>query len=34
MDKANVKVETRFAAEVPPVLVDRQLLKQALMNLL
>ena len=33
MDKANVKVEARFAADVPPVLVDRQLLKQALMNL-
>ena len=33
MDKANVKVETRFDADVPPVLVDRQLLKQALMNL-
>jgi PAS domain S-box-containing protein len=33
MDKANVKVEARFAAEVPPVLVDRQLLKQTLMNL-
>ena len=33
MDKANVKVEARFAADVPPVLVDRQLLKQALINL-
>jgi PAS domain S-box-containing protein len=34
MDKANVKVESRFASDVPPVLVDRQLLKQAVMNLL
>jgi signal transduction histidine kinase len=34
MDKANVKVESRFAPDVPPVLVDRQLLKQAVMNLL
>jgi signal transduction histidine kinase len=34
MDKAHVKAATRFAADVPPVLVDRQLLKQALMNLL
>jgi len=34
MDRANVKVEARFSADVPPVLVDRQLLKQALMNLL
>ena len=33
MDKANVKVEARFAADVPRVLVDRQLLKQALINL-
>jgi len=33
MDRANVKVEAHFANEVPPVLVDRQLLKQALMNL-
>ena len=33
MDKANIKVVTRFA-EVPPVLVDRELLKQALVNLL
>lgn len=34
MDKALVKVESHCAANVPPVLVDRQLLKQALMNLL
>jgi signal transduction histidine kinase len=33
MDRANVKVEARFVNDVPPVLVDRQLLKQALMNL-
>jgi signal transduction histidine kinase len=33
IDKANIKVVTRFA-EVPPVLVDRELLKQALVNLL
>jgi signal transduction histidine kinase len=33
MDRANVKVEAHFANDVPPVLVDRQLLKQALMNL-
>jgi signal transduction histidine kinase len=33
MDKANVKVEAHFVNDVPPVLVDRQLLKQALMNL-
>jgi len=33
MDKVNVKVVTRFAEDVPPVLVDRELLKQALMNL-
>ena len=33
MDKGNIKVVTRFA-EVPPVLVDRELLKQALVNLL
>jgi PAS domain S-box-containing protein len=33
MDKSNVKVDARFATDVPPVLVDRQLLKQALMNL-
>jgi len=32
MDKANVKVTARFA-EVPSVLADKQLLKQALMNL-
>jgi signal transduction histidine kinase len=34
MDRANVKVEAHFVNDVPPVLVDRQLLKQALMNLL
>jgi PAS domain S-box-containing protein len=34
MDKANVKVGSRFASDVPTVLVDRQLLKQAVMNLL
>jgi PAS domain S-box-containing protein len=34
MDKASVKVEARFAPGVPPVLVDRQLLKQALINLI
>jgi signal transduction histidine kinase len=33
MDRANVKVEARFVNDVPAVLVDRQLLKQALMNL-
>jgi signal transduction histidine kinase len=33
MDKSNVKVDARFATDVPSVLVDRQLLKQALMNL-
>ena len=33
MDKANIKIMTRFA-EVPPVLVDKQLLKQAILNLL
>jgi len=32
MEKANIKVMTRFA-DVPPVLVDKQLLKQALINL-
>ena len=32
-DRANVKVEAHFAKDVPPVLVDRELLKQALMNL-
>jgi PAS domain S-box-containing protein len=34
MDKARVKVISRFAADVPPVLVDRELLRQALINLL
>jgi signal transduction histidine kinase len=33
MDKANVKVESLLDAGVPPVLVDRELLKQALINL-
>jgi signal transduction histidine kinase len=33
MDKANVKLESRFDTGVPPVLVDRELLKQALINL-
>lgn len=32
-DKANIKLETRFTSDVPFVLVDRQLLKQALLNL-
>jgi signal transduction histidine kinase len=34
LDRTNVAVEAHFSADVPPVLVDRQLLKQALMNLL
>jgi signal transduction histidine kinase/type II secretory pathway pseudopilin PulG len=34
MDRANVKVEAHCASDVPPVLVDRELLKQALMNLI
>jgi signal transduction histidine kinase len=34
LERANVKVETRFASGVPPVVADRELLKQALMNLL
>jgi signal transduction histidine kinase len=34
MDRASVKVEAHFAADVPLVLVDRELLKQAFMNLL
>jgi signal transduction histidine kinase len=34
MDKAHVNVAARFSAEVPPVLVDRELLNQALMNLI
>jgi len=33
-DKANIKLETRFTSDVPFVLVDRQLLKQALLNLI
>lgn len=33
MDRANVKLEIRFASGVPPVVADRQLLKQAVMNL-
>jgi signal transduction histidine kinase len=32
LDKANIKLMTRFS-QVPPVLVDKQLLKQALLNL-
>ena len=34
MARANVKVESRFASDVPPVVADRELLKQALMNLM
>jgi signal transduction histidine kinase len=34
MDRASVKVEARFATDVPLVLVDPELLKQALMNLI
>jgi len=34
MDRAKVKVTTRFASGVPPVVADRQLLKQAIMNLI
>jgi signal transduction histidine kinase len=34
MDKASVKVAARFISDVPPVLVDRDLLRQALINLL
>jgi signal transduction histidine kinase len=33
-EKANIKVETRLDADVPNVLVDQPLLKQALLNLL
>jgi len=33
-DKANIKVDARFDADVPNVLVDKPLLKQALINLL
>jgi PAS domain S-box-containing protein len=33
MDKANVKVVARLTGDVPAVLVDRELLQQALMNL-
>jgi PAS domain S-box-containing protein len=33
MEQGRVQLETHFGAEVPPVLVDQQLLKQALMNL-
>jgi len=33
-EKANVKLDLRLASDVPDVLVDRPLLKQALMNLL
>lgn len=32
-DKAKIKLQTRFTSDVPFVLVDRQLLKQALLNL-
>jgi signal transduction histidine kinase len=32
MDKANIRVTARFA-EMPPVLADKELLKQALLNL-
>ena len=34
MDRSNVKVESRFASDVPLVVVDRELLKQALMNVI
>jgi signal transduction histidine kinase len=34
MEKAGIKLEVRFAPEVPPALVDKELLKQALLNLL
>src|SRR5260370_12466783 len=34
MDRSNVKVEAQFAGDVPLVVVDRELLKQALMNLI
>jgi PAS domain S-box-containing protein len=34
MDRTSVRVEAHFATDVPFVLVDRELLKQALMNLL
>src|SRR6202049_2943637 len=34
MDRSNVKVEAHFAADVPLVVVDRELLKQALMNVI
>ncbi len=34
LDKANIKLEARLAADVPYVLVDKPLLKQALINLL
>jgi signal transduction histidine kinase len=34
MEKANIKIEARLAADVPNVLVDKPLLQQALMNLL
>ena len=34
LDKANVKLDARLAADVPNVLVDKPLLKQALINLL
>ena len=34
LDKANIKLDARLAADVPYVLVDKPLLKQALINLL
>jgi signal transduction histidine kinase len=34
MDRAKVKIDTRFASGVPPVVADRHLLKQAIMNLI
>ncbi|MGH9592556.1 MAG: sensor histidine kinase, partial [Bryobacteraceae bacterium] len=34
MDRAKVKIEAHFANRVPPVVADRQLLKQAIMNLI
>ena len=34
IEKANIKIETRLATDVPNVLVDKPLLQQALINLL
>jgi len=34
LDRANIKLDTRLAANVPNVLVDKQLLKQGLINLI